>query len=77
MQSIHLTTAKKILEGGQPCELKVWRQGSGEIIVYKNAICFSTNNRQGSHKIKLLHNGQIRQFNDVCLFELNDMEVYL
>ncbi len=76
MQGIHINVAKKILEGGQPCCLKVWKS-DGEIIVYTNVICFSCNRRQGSHKIKLLNSNQIRQFSDVCLFEINDMEVYL
>lgn len=77
MKSIHLSTAKKILEAGQPCDLKVWKSSDASIIHYKNCICISTYVRGGSHKIKLLDSQQIRQVPDVLIFEINDMEVYL
>lgn len=74
---IHLTTAKKILESGQPCDLKVWKMTNGEIIHYLDAICISTFVRGASHKVKLLGSGQIRQIFDYMIFEINDMEVYI
>lgn len=80
MNSIHSSVAAKVIEAGQPCQLKVWRtskNGRGEIIEYNNAICIAHHLRSGNFRIKLLNSNQIREFNIFFLFELNQMEVYL
>ena len=33
--------------------------------------------RNGTRRIKLLTSGQIRQVRDVCIFQINGMEVFL
>ena len=80
MKSIHFSVAAKVIEAGQPCDIKVWRTSKnnrGEIIEYNNVICISHHVRSGNFRIKILNSGLIREFNIFCLFELNQMEVFL
>ncbi len=76
-RSIHISTARKLLESGQPCDLKLWKMSNGEILHYKDAICISTHRRGASHRVKLRQSGEIRHVFDFMIFEINDMEVYL
>lgn len=76
MKAIHVSAARKLLESGQPVDLRVWKS-NGDILNYKDAICFSRYTQGDSYKIRLRQSGEIRQFPIVCLFEINDMEVYL
>lgn len=77
MKAIHLNTARKILEAGQPCDLKLWRMTDGSILHYRNCIGISRYVRGASHKVKMLDSGEIRRVFDYMIFEINDMEVYL
>ena len=72
--SIHISTLRKMLKAGDPVDLKLWTK-SGEIQEWKNCIPLRYNFYKGTRQIKLLN--QIRQLRDVCVFMINDMEVFL
>lgn len=73
---IHISTARQILETGEPVNLTVVTK-KGDIQEYKNVISISSYFRGGTRKVKFLNNGQIRQIRDVCIIDINDEEVYL
>lgn len=73
---IHISIVRKILEEGQPVDLKVINK-KGEIISYKNIVSISSHFRGGTRNIKSLTSNEIRKIRDVCIIEINDEEVYL
>ena len=75
-QSIHITTLRKMLKAGDPVDLKLWTK-SGEIQVWRNCIPLRYNFYQGTQQFKLLNSGQIRQARLVCVFSVNNLEVFL
>lgn len=77
MRAIHINDARKILDSRQPCDLKVWKLSTGDIIEYKGVRCVSSFFRGGTRKVLLPASGLLREFRDVTLFEINGMEVYL
>lgn len=77
MKAIHLNDARKILDSGQPCNLRVWKLKTGDILVYKGVSCIGSHFRGGTHRILLPNSMVIREFRDVTLFEINGMEVFL
>lgn len=74
---IHRKEAIRLLESGEPCDLKVWKLSTGDIIEYKGVQCIGSHWRGGCHRIKLPVSGQIREFRDITMFNFNGMEVYL
>lgn len=74
---IHKNDAIRLLESGQPCNLRVWKLSTGDIIDYKGARCVGSHWRGGIHKILLPNSGLLREFRDITLFSINGMEVYL
>lgn len=77
MKSIHINDARKILDSGQPCNLRVWKLSTGDIIVYKDVRCIGSHFRGGIHRIVLPNSMLVREFRDVTLFEINGMKVFL
>ena len=76
MNSIHITTAFRMLNSGKPVDLSCWTQ-KGEIRHYKDCVSLRYDTRTGVRNIKLLDSRQIRKIRDCCIFKINDMEVYL
>ena len=74
--SIHISTLRKMMKSGDHEDLKLWTK-SGEIQEWRNCIPLRYNFYKGTRQIKLLNSGQIRQLRDVCVFMINDMEVFL
>lgn len=77
MKVIHINDAIRLLESGQPCDLKLWKMSTGDILIYQQAICVGSYFRGGTHRVKLPKSGLIREFRDVSLFEINKMTVYI
>ena len=50
---------------------------SGEIQEWRNCVPLRYNFYQGTRQMKLLDSRQIRQVRDVCIFEINGLEVFL
>lgn len=74
--SIHITTLRKMLKAVDPVDLKLWTK-SGEIQKWRNCIPLRYNFYKGTRQMKLLDSRQIRQVRDVCIFEINGLEVFL
>lgn len=74
---IHKNDAIRLLESGQPCNLRVWKLSTGDIIEYKNVRCVGSYWRGGVHRILLPNSMLIREFRDITMFEINGMTVYL
>lgn len=75
-QSIHISTLRKMLNAGDPIDIKLWTK-SGEIQLWRNCIPLRFNFYKGTRQMKLLDSLQIRQVRDVCIFEINGLEVFL
>lgn len=65
------------MQSGKPCELKVWKASTGDILEYRNAVFLGRDTKKGIIRIKLQTSRTIREFRTVCLFEINNMEVHL
>lgn len=77
MNVIHIKDAMRLLESGQPCNLKLWKLSTGDILEYKGAVCVGSHWRKGIHRVRLPVSGLIRAFRDISLFEINNMTIYL
>lgn len=73
---IHITTARKLLDEGKPLDLTIWTK-SGKIERWRNCVGLRSSRYSGTRQIKLLESRQIRTVRDVCIYRINDMEVYL
>lgn len=77
MKVIHIKDALRLLETHRPCNLKVWKMSTGDILEYKGATCVGSYWRGGRHRVQLPNSGLIREFRDITLFEINGMEIFL
>ena len=75
-KAIHISTLRKMLQAGDPVDLSLWKS-SGEILHYRNAVPLRYDFYKGTRRIKLLDSREIRTIRDVCIFEINGMEVFL
>jgi hypothetical protein len=76
MKAIHITTMRQMLKAGDPVDLTLWSK-DGQIQHYRNCIPLRYNFYSGTRQGKLLDSRQIRTIRDVCVFEINGMEVFL
>ncbi len=72
---IHWKDAFALLESGQPCDLRLWKLTTGEILVYRGVTCAGTHWRGGTHLVKFPHSHVWRRFRDITLFEINGYEI--
>ncbi len=75
-KAIHISTLRKMLRAGDPVDISLWTK-SGEIQHYRNCIPLRYNFYKGTRQVKLLDSREIRTIRDVCIFEINGMEVFL
>ncbi len=76
MNSIHISTARKMLQAPEPVDIKCWAK-DGRILVLNNVLPLRYNFYEGTQQFKLLASRQIRTIRLACLFELNGMTVFL
>lgn len=76
LPTIHLQDALRLLEDHEPHDLRLWKLSTGDILHYQGARCTSMHRRAGTHKVRLPNSGLIREFRDVCLFEIDGMSIY-
>jgi hypothetical protein len=76
MQSIHISTARLMLNRPEPVDIRLWTR-TGEIQEWRRCISIKYDHYKGTRKFKLLDSNQIRQMRECCLFELNGMEIFL
>ena len=73
---IHISTARTMLNSGDPVDLSVWKS-DGSIIHLHNVISLRFNFYGGWRNIKLLTSGECCRIRDCCIFRVNDLEVFL
>ena len=76
VQAIHISTLRKILDSPEPIDIRLWTK-SGEIQHWTRCISLKYDFYKGTRRMKLLDSNQIRQLRDVCIFEINGIEVYM
>ena len=76
MQSIHISTARRILKAPEPVDIKCWTK-SGGIMELHNAIPLRYDFYEGAQQFKILSSRQIRTVRINLIFELNGTEVFL
>lgn len=72
---MHWLDALALLDTGEPCDLKVWKLSTGDIIEYPQAVCIGSSFRNGTHRVKCHGSGAPREFRDITLFEINGYEI--
>ena len=75
-RSIHITTARTMLNSGDPVDLSVWKS-DGSILHLHNVISLRYDYYGGWRNIKLLTSGEMRRIRDCCVFQINGLEVFL
>ena len=75
-KAVHITTARKMIDTGDPVDLKVWAK-DGRVLELHNCIGLRYNFRSGTRQVKLLTSRQIRTIRDVLMFEINGLTIYL
>lgn len=76
MNAIHISTARHILNAGDPVDISCWT-AKGEIRHYTGAVSLRYDLASGTRNLKLLKSGQIRRIRECLIFRINGMEVYL
>lgn len=75
-RSIHITTARIILNGGDPVDISVWK-ANGSILELRNVISLRYSFYGGWRNVKILSSGECRKIHDCCIFRVNGLEVFL
>lgn len=75
-KAVHITTARKMIDSGDPVDLKVWAK-DGRVLHLQNCVGLRYNFRSGTRQVKLLTSRQIRTIRDVLMFEINGLAIYL
>lgn len=75
MKTIHYKEAMRLLESGLPVDLRLWKLSTGDILDYEQVVCISAYRRGGTHRVKF-PNGEIREFRDITVFEINRKTIY-
>ena len=76
MNSIHISTARLILNRPEPVDIRLWTS-KGEIQEWKRCICIKYDHYKGTRKFKLLNSNEIRQTRECQIFMLNGMTVFM
>lgn len=75
VKCLHWRDAILLLESGEPCDLKLWKLSTGDILTYRGAVCTGSHWRGGTHTVRLPESQLLRTFRDITLFEINGYEV--
>ena len=76
-QAIHIKEAVAILKDRKPHQLRVWKLSTGDIINYTEAVYLGSNERGGTITVRLSRSGEKRTFRRVCLFEIDELNIYM
>lgn len=74
---IHTSLLRKILRDNVPFNCKVWKISTGEILTYNNVVCTSSNFEKNSAKLLFTESREVRSVRIICIFEVNDEEIYI
>ena len=76
MNSVHISTVRKILMAPEPVSLRSWTK-SGGILVFTDAIPLKYNFYEGTQQFKIIASREIRTVRVNLIFEINGMSVFL
>lgn len=76
MQSIHISTLRKILDSPEPIDIRLWMR-NGEIQHWRRCISLRYDFYKSTRRMKLLDSNEIWQLRDVCIFEVNGLPVFM
>ena len=76
MQSIHISTVRKMLQAPEPVDIKCWTK-DGRILVVDNVLPLRYNFYEGTQQVKILKSNQIRTIRLCLIFEINGMTVFI
>lgn len=74
---IHIKEAVAMLKDREPHHLRVWKLATGDILNYKDAVYLGSNERGGTITVRLSRSGEKRTFRRVCLFEIDELNIYM
>lgn len=74
--SVHITTARQMLNSGDPVDISVWKS-DGSILELHNVISLRYNFYGGWRNVKILSSGEMRRVRDCCIFRINGLTVFL
>ena len=66
-----------MLRDRKPHSLRVWKLATGDILNYKEAVYLGSNERGGTITVRLPRSKETRTFRRVCLFEIDNLTIYL
>lgn len=64
-----------MLNSHDPVSISFWTK-EGKIVSVDRAVSLSYDTATGTRNIKSLTSGEIRRVRDVCIFEINSLEVF-
>ena len=81
MQSIHISTVRKMLQAPEPVDIKCvdikcWAK-DGRILELNNVLPLRYNFYEGTQQVKLLKSNQIRTIRLCLVFEVNGIPCFL
>ncbi len=76
MNAVHISTARTMLNSGDPVDLSVWRS-DGSILELRNVISLRYSFYGGWRNVKILTSGECRRLRDCCIFRINGLDVFL
>lgn len=76
-QAIHIKEAVTMLKDRKPHQLRVWKLSTGDILNYTEAVYLGSNERGGTITVRLSRSKETRTFRRVCLFEIDNLKIYL
>ena len=76
MQSIHISTVRKMLQAPEPVDIKCWAK-DGRILELNNVLPLRYNFYEGTQQVKILKSNQIRTIRLCLVFEVNGIPCFL
>ena len=74
---IHASLLRKILRDKKPFNCRVWNMKTAEILTYNNVVCTSTYFENNTANLLFIDSREIRKVRFICIFEINDEEIYI
>lgn len=73
---LHISILRKVLAEKKPFNCRVWT-AKGEIMECQNVVCTSTFHKGNTANLLFTDSREVRKVKVICIFEINDEEVYI
>lgn len=73
---LHINQLRAILKSQQPFSCKVWKS-NGDVLSYNNVVATSTFFENDTVNLKFIDSGVIRKARIICIWEVNDEEIFI